>query len=127
MTISLVVVMASVAASQNPSLPQTSDTLSLKKLVISETENSLAHPMFLPPTRFSDLVRARDFPVSFLGYALVSEQPPPTKRTDFTWEMHLRSGNDDPYQSFRVVLGYAQAGGAAYLAYRHIKKYGFFR
>jgi len=127
MTISLVVVMASLTGAQNPSLPQSPDTLSLKKLVFSGTENSLAHPMFLPPTRLSDLVVTRDFPTSFLGYALVSEQPPPTKRTDFTWEMHLQSRKDDPFKSISIMLGYAEAGGAAYLAYRHIKKYGFFR
>ena len=39
------------------------------------------------------------------------------------WTNDLRRQQE--YHTFRMILGSIQAGGAAYLAYRYIKKYGF--
>ena len=41
------------------------------------------------------------------------------------WKIHLEEQNK--HQTWRNVLGTVQLGGVAYLAYRHIKKYGLFR
>jgi hypothetical protein len=38
------------------------------------------------------------------------------------WRQDL--GRQQEYQTFRMILGSLEAGGAAYLAYKHIKKYG---
>jgi hypothetical protein len=56
--------------------------------------------------------------------------PPPS----LTWDSHQKLSlascwRDDlakqqEYQTFRMILGSIEAGGAAYLAYKHIKKYG---
>jgi hypothetical protein len=39
------------------------------------------------------------------------------------WTNDLRRQQE--YHTFRMILGSIQAGGAAYLAYRYIKRYGF--
>ena len=39
------------------------------------------------------------------------------------WTDELRRQQE--YHTFRMILGSIQAGGAAYLAYRYLKKYGF--
>ena len=42
--------------------------------------------------------------------------------TSILYQKHLKDSKFDPV---RYVLGMAQFGAVAYLAYRHIKKYGF--
>jgi len=95
--------------------------------VFPTPKNSLGRPSFLPPTRLSDAAINRDFPTSFLGYALLSEPSVPEKRPDLSWQLSLGPKSEDPLESIRTILGAVQAGGAAYIAYRHIKKYGFLK
>lgn len=123
----LVVILAAVATAQEIKTIQSPDTLVLKRLVFSGPKNSLGCPSLLPPTRLSDATITRDFPTSFLGYALLSEPPVPQKRADLSWQMGLSWKNEDPLGSVRMMLGAVEAGGAAYLAYRHIRKYGFLK
>jgi len=70
---------------------------------------------------------SRNFPTSFLGYALTSEPALPDKRLDLAWQMGFNRNTDDPIKSLRMVLGAVSAGGAAYIAYQHIRKYGFLK
>ena len=43
----------------------------------------------------------------------------------FTLALHQKYLEDSKFDPVRYVLGMAQLGAVAYLAYRHIKKYGF--
>jgi hypothetical protein len=123
----LIVILAAVTTAQEFNTIQSADTLLLKKLVFPGPKNSLGRLSFLPPMRLSAAAITRDFPTSFLGDALLSELPVPEKRADLSWQMGLSRKNEDPIESFRMMLGAVEAGGAAYIAYRHIRKYGFLK
>jgi hypothetical protein len=69
-----------------------------------------------------------DYGLGFLRLSLASPMPSPgdyqQKLSLATcWTNDLRRQQE--YHTFRMILGSIQAGGAAYLAYRYIKKYGF--
>ncbi len=117
---------AEVTAQENAPLHPT-DTLTLKSLVFPGPTNSLSSPSFLPPMWLYDTSISRNFPTSFLGYALTSEPALPDKRLDLSWQMGFNRNTDDPIKSLRMVLGAVSAGGAAYIAYQHIRKYGFLK
>ena len=117
---------AEVTAQENAPLHLT-DTLTLKSLVFPGPTNSLSSPSFLPPMWLYDTSISRNFPTSFLGYALTSEPALPDKRLDLSWQMGFNRNTDDPIKSLRMVLGAVSAGGAAYIAYQHIRKYGFLK
>ncbi len=114
------------AAQENAALHPI-DTLTLKSLVFPGPTNSLSSPSFLPPMWLYDTTLTRDFPSSYLGYALTSESAVPDKRIDLSWQMGINRSPDDPLKSLRMVLGAVSAGGAAYIAYQHIRKYGFLK
>jgi len=48
-------------------------------------------------------------------------------KIDLTATLRLQGKRDEGLQLLYSVLGAVQAGGVAYLAYRHVKKYGFRR
>jgi hypothetical protein len=123
----LIVILAAMTTAQELNTIQSADTLVLKRLVFPGPKNSLGRPSFLPPARLSDAAITHDFPTSFLGYALLSEPPVPEQRADLSWQMVLSRKNEDPLESVRMMLGAVEAGGAAYIAYRHIRKYGFLK
>ncbi len=123
----LVFFLVAVTTAQELKTVQSADTLVPKSLVFPDSKNSLARPSFLPPLRLSDLEIRREFPASSFGYALLSEPPVPEKRADLYWQMGLNWKNEDPLEILRTMLGAVEAGGASYLAYRHISKYGFLK
>jgi len=49
-----------------------------------------------------------------------------TKEIDISspWKLELAEQNE--FRTLGLILGSIEAGGAAYIAYRHIKKYGIF-
>jgi hypothetical protein len=47
--------------------------------------------------------------------------------THFTSPLYQKYLRDSEFDMFRYVLGIAQAGAVGYMAYRHIKKYGFWK
>jgi hypothetical protein len=47
--------------------------------------------------------------------------------TDFTSPLYQQYLRDSEFDMFRYVLGIAQASAVGYMAYRHIKKYGFWK
>lgn len=113
-------------AGQTPDTARIRDVEELHQLVFPGPSNSLSRPSLLPLLRPSDFVMSREFPESSLGYLLVS-QPVQDKGADLSWQLRLNPAPDDPLGSVRVVLTGAGAAGAAYLAYQHIKKYGFLK
>jgi hypothetical protein len=123
----LIVILAAVTTAQEHNTIYSTDTLVLKGLVFPGPKNSFGSFSLLPPLRFSDVVISRDFPTSSFGVALLSEPPVPEKRADFSWQMTLSQKNEDPLEALRMMLSAAETGGAAYLAYRHISKYGFLK
>jgi hypothetical protein len=123
----LILCIAAVATAQELSTSQSADTLVPKSLVFPGPKNSLSRPSFLPPLRLSDVAISQNFPASSFGYALLSEPPAPEKRADLYWQMSLSQKNEDPLETIRTMLGAVEAGGASYLAYRHLLKYGFLK
>ncbi|HTX17403.1 MAG TPA: hypothetical protein VMG34_01985 [Bacteroidota bacterium] len=120
----LSLLMAASVAGQTPDTAR--DAEELHQLVFPGSPNSLSRPSLLPLLRPSDFVMSREFPESSLGYLLVS-QPARDKGADLSWQLKLNSAPDDPLSSVRMVLSGASAAGVAYLAYQHIKKYGFLK
>jgi hypothetical protein len=47
--------------------------------------------------------------------------------THFTSPLYQQYLKDSEFDMFRYVLGIAQASAVGYMAYRHIKKYGFWK
>ncbi|MBT8379960.1 MAG: hypothetical protein KJN64_12105 [Ignavibacteria bacterium] len=62
---------------------------------------------------------------------MISEQSFFEKKIDsenhFTSSLHELYLEDSEFDMFRYVLGMAQLSAVAYMAYRHIKKYGFLK
>jgi hypothetical protein len=49
------------------------------------------------------------------------------RRIDLMSPLLLQWESESRMRPFQIVLGSLSAGGAAYVAYRHIKKYGLFK
>jgi hypothetical protein len=47
--------------------------------------------------------------------------------SDMTLPLYQKYKEDSKFNPFRYALGMAQIGAVGYLAYKHIKKYGFLR
>ena len=47
--------------------------------------------------------------------------------THFTSPLYQQYLNDSKFNMFRYVLGLAETGAVGYMAYKHIKKYGFWK
>jgi len=47
--------------------------------------------------------------------------------THFTSPLYQQYLKDSEFDMFRYVLGIAQASAVGYMAYKHIKKYGFWK
>ena len=62
-------------------------------------------------------------------YALSNEETfqPKMKFDDMTSSLYQKYLEDSKFNPVRYVLGAMQTGAVAYLAYKHIKKYGFLR
>jgi hypothetical protein len=86
---------------------------------------SLGKPAFLlPPTL--DII-----PDDLLGMSdntLIGSTPffplVTTQKIDLISPFKLQRAKEEEFRTWRAILGSVQLGGVAYLAYRHIKKYG---
>jgi hypothetical protein len=123
----LIFFFVAVATAQERGTVQSADTLVPKSLFFPGPKNSLGSLSILPPLRLSDVVISRDFPASSFGIALLSESPVPEKRADLFWNMTFSQKSEDPLETLQMMLGAVESGGAAYLAYRHISRYGFLK
>ncbi len=120
-------ILAALAAAQGRDSLHMTDTLVHKRLVFPGSANSLGNFTLLPAFRISDAAISQNFPASSFGMALLSEPSAAEQPADFSWHMSLSQRNDDPLELLRSMLGAVEAGGASYLAYRHLSKYGFMK
>ncbi len=123
----LLIILASFASAQERDTLHSTDTHALKNIVFPGSTNSLADPTLLPPLRISDVEINRDFPSSSFGMALLSKPSVTEEPVDVSWHMTLSQKNRDPLETLRMILGSVEKGGAAYLAYRHLSKFGFLK
>jgi hypothetical protein len=73
------------------------------------------------------ILAGSEYGLGFLRLSLAAPIPPPWDSQQklslaTCWTNELR--RQEEYRTFRMILGSIQAGGAAYLAYRYLKKYG---
>jgi hypothetical protein len=73
------------------------------------------------------ILAGSEYGLGFLRLSLAAPIPPPWDSQQklglaTCWTNELR--RQEEYRTFRLILGSIQAGGAAYLAYRYLKKYG---
>ncbi len=118
------------AAGQGAGLPSR-DTTRTPQLLLPETDLWLSRPtLFGPPSPIPDLSRfelppqllAHDFtlPPAFAGGFVET-------RVDLMSPLLLQWKSEEKMRPFMIILGSLSAGGAAYMAYEHIRKYGLFR
>jgi len=115
------------ARAQESAPRQVADSVELRSLVFSRPGFTLAHPALIEAPELSGMPLMQEYPTTYLGYALLSTPSSQETRPELTWQMTLSPQKRDPLQTIRMMVGAAEAGGAAYLAYKHIKKYGFLK
>ncbi len=107
------------------------DTTRAQRLALPETDLWLSRPtLFGPPSPVPDLPRF-DLPPQFLAHDFTL---PSTfaggfveRRIDLMSPLVLQWKSEDKMRPFMIILGSLSAGGAAYIAYEHIRKYGLFK
>ncbi|MFA6540773.1 MAG: hypothetical protein WCT99_04160 [Bacteroidota bacterium] len=131
-TIRIILILLSLAVplpAQEQTSMQPKDT-SLKLLRTEAIPLSLEQPIVILPLSFA-LSSAGEGTVQPLYY-IFGESP-----EQFSWNREGKVDIASPWKiyleeqkknsTWRSVLGSVQLGGAAYIAYRHIKKYGLFK
>ena len=88
------------------------------------------------PTLLFPLSLQHDAMTGFPAFLFLEETPgvrPPflggvmEQKVDLISPLQLQMESANRLRTLRTVLGTVQIGGVAYLAYRHIKKYGLFK
>ena len=123
----LIFLLSSGSVAQELTVLSSNDTSSMKSLFFPSSRNSIGDPSLLQLPVFPDTAMIRSFPKSSLGYELLADSPGPEHQGEFSWQMTLSPKSKDPLEMLRMMLGAVEAGGASYMAYRHIKKYGFLK
>lgn len=120
-----------VALGQRRSGGDTTNADTIKRITIIDPGISYGRPtLLLPPSLQSD-AGFRVPPFLFPGET--PGAPPPflggvaELKADLTSPLRLQMESEARLRTLRTVLGTVQVGGVAYLAYRHIKKYGLFK
>ena len=107
------------------------DTIPKGGIIVLDPGLSLGKPTLLMPT-WLEPGAAPGPPPIFAGssrpavptqFAAWSLEP----KVDLTASLRLQRASDSDLRILYSVLGAVQAGGVAYLAYRHVKKYGFWK
>jgi hypothetical protein len=125
-----VFILASAAAVVSPQEHPVSDSLQAARPSASETWLSFARPMplmipWLEPTQgFETALPSLLVPLSLAPHPLLTPHDPILK-PDLTAPLRLQRAREESNRTLYAVLGTVHLGGVAYLAYRHIKKYGF--
>ncbi len=110
---------------------RSADTTRTPRLLLPETDLWLSRPtLFEHPSPVPDLSRF-DLPPEFLEHDFTF---PPSftggfveRRADLMSPLLLQWKSEERMRPFMIILGSISAGGAAYLAYEHIRKYGLFK
>ena len=130
-TLVLLVACTLAAAGQERLGVQATDTGSTRRIVILDPGITLGRPTILlpPPVEMASRLRLPSssifdvtpaFSSAFLGGVL-------DEKVDLTSPLRLQMKREADLQPFHTILGTIQAAGTAYIAYRHIKKYGFLK
>ncbi|MBX2992071.1 MAG: hypothetical protein KF749_13015 [Bacteroidetes bacterium] len=114
------------ASAQDKPATQSKDT-TRSEVSILDPGISFGKPTFvlpplltLTPGDFSEElhITAPSTPPPFLSSSVV-------EKIDLLSPLKLQRAREDDLSTLRTILGTVQLGGVAYLAYRHLKKYGF--
>jgi hypothetical protein len=103
------------------------DSVSLRSLVFPDRRFSSTEPLLLGWPKSADSAIVKNSSVGFLRMAFFSQPVVLEKRFDLVSAMRLQWKSEDPLEMVRKVLGMVQAGGAAYLTYLALKKYGYIK
>jgi len=107
------------------------DTARAEHVVILDPGISSGRPSLLLPASLGGeaMVRLPFFALPGMDRAV----PPPfldwgaEHKVDLLLPMRLADAEQPGIRTIRIVLGSVQAAGVAYIAYRHLKKYGLFK
>jgi hypothetical protein len=125
-TICLVAALFELASAQELSGRQQIDTTSLSNLVFQRGEVLRWQSSFLLATKLFDSTFTRDFPAASLRSAIMADPISYEKTLGKEWSLRPLDAND-ALRSVRIAIGYAEAGGSLYLAYRALKNHGFLK
>ena len=126
----LTLVLALAASAWGQSEIATGDTVATGKIVLLDPGISLGRPTFLiPPSILEEPVFIVPPFFSSMDYAMA---PPffagwKEKKLDLMAPLRLQMQREEKLQTLQTVLGAMQFGGAVYIAYQHVKKYGFLK
>jgi len=115
---------------QRPDAPA-KDTTSVREIMLLDPGVALGKPTLLLPPSFEPGFSFRPPPLFFTGVhpglprSLISMDFEP--KVDLLSPLRLQRKQESGLQTLYMVLGTVSAGAAAYIAYRHVKKYGFWK
>jgi hypothetical protein len=100
---------------------------SLTLLRMKNPEQLLEQPIVVLPLTFALAVPEQNMQMSL--YQTFAGTPQSfswnrDEKTDLTAPLKLQLYQSESEKAFRITLGAAELGGVAYIAYKHIKKYG---
>jgi len=124
----LILLSTLVASGQQHSQGERPDSDATKRAIIVDPGLSLGKPtLLLPPSLRDDTApvippfllseKSPGIPVPFLGGS-------PSMKVDLTSPLRLQMAREERLRPLWTVLGTVEVGGAAYAAYRYIKKHG---
>ena len=119
---------ASIAWGQGSS--QTGDTVAIGRIILLDPGISLGGPrLLIPPSLLEGseflllpFFSSRDYsgaPQFFAGWQ--------DQKLDLMAPLRLQMAREEKLKTLNAVLGTVQLGGVMYLAYKHVKKYGFLK
>ena len=124
----LICTLSLTASSQQRSDTQAKDTSSTNKVILVDPGISLGRATLLLPPSLQDNAMPGIPP--FLPTGPTPGVPPPflggmiDQKADLTSPLRLQMEREAKLRPLWMVLGTVQVGGAAYAAYRYIKKHG---
>lgn len=105
------------------------DTVTTARVVVIDPGVSLGRPLILLPPLLEGSLMLRvpaslqpGRPASLMDPWYVA---PVVPKADLLSPLRLQQQRDEEMKTLRMILGTVQLGGVAYIAYRHVTKYGF--
>ncbi|MGB5874747.1 MAG: hypothetical protein WBG01_11460 [Bacteroidota bacterium] len=127
----LLIFCSSVVLGQQGSDAPANDTTSAQKILLLDPGVALGKPTLLLPPSFESGF-GTTFPLFF--YAGAHTGIPPSlismgfkPKVDMLASIHLQRERESGLQTLHMILGTVTAGAVAYIAYRHVMKYGFWK
>ncbi len=130
-TIMCAILLAATSAAQPAADSLQHDTTLQQRITIVDPGISSGRPLlFLPPELTGgEALLPPFFGISSLraGAPSLLDGIPSGGKLDLLLPLRAQMSAESSIQPFRVMLGAATLGGAAYIAYRHLKKYGLMK